>query len=186
MFPPPYSFDSEQRHSMSGQQFDALPDEEGRRWELLEGELIEVSSPTPRHQEIVPNIVIALRQYLAAGKGIALQDVEFALSDLLRLRPDVRVLPAKKARDLNRDRTPVPGAPDLAIQVISLTERASESHEKIRAYLRNGVTEAWQVFPKSQTVEIHRGTTSISLDAARSISSDLLPCLQISIASFFV
>ena len=30
---------------MSGLQFDALPYEEGRRWELLEGDLIEVPSP---------------------------------------------------------------------------------------------------------------------------------------------
>jgi hypothetical protein len=30
--------------TMSGLEFDALPYEEGRRWELLEGELIEVSS----------------------------------------------------------------------------------------------------------------------------------------------
>ena len=39
--------------TMSGLQFDALPYEEGRRWELLEGDCIEVSSPTPRHQEII-------------------------------------------------------------------------------------------------------------------------------------
>ena len=70
--------------------------------------------------------------------------------------------------------------------IISPTERSGESHDTIRAYLRNGVTEAWQVFPKSQTVEIHRGATSISPDAAQSISSDLLPGLQIPIVSFFV
>jgi Uma2 family endonuclease len=172
--------------TMSGLQFDALPYDEGRRFELLEGELVEVSSPTPRHQEIVLNIVIALRQFLAGGRGIALQDVEFALSDLLRLRPDVCVLLARKAQELNRDRIPVPGAPDIAIEVISPTERATESHDKVRAYLRNGVSEAWQVFPKSQTVEIHRATGSISLDATQTISSSLLPGFEIPIASFFV
>ena len=93
--------------TMSGPQFDALPYEEGRRWELLEGDLIEVSSPTPRHQ--------------------------FALSDLLRLRPDICVLLGERARQLDPDRTPLPGAPDLAIEVISPMERASESHEKVRA-----------------------------------------------------
>lgn len=172
--------------TMSGLQFDALPYEEGRRMELLEGELVEVSSPTPRHQAIVRRILIALQQYLGEEKGAAFPDLEFALSDLLRLRPDVCILLGQNARKMDPDRTPVPGAPDIAIEVISPTERASESHDKIRAYLRNGVTEAWQVFPKSQTVEIHRGTTSISLDASQSISSDLLPGLQIPIASFFV
>jgi Uma2 family endonuclease len=173
-------------HIMSGQQFDSLSYEEGRQWELLDGETIQVSSPTPYHQLIVLNILITLQQYLRDRIGVPFHSLEFALSDLLRLRPDVCVLLAKKAQDLNRDRTPVPGAPDIAIEVISPTERASESHDKIRAYLRNGVTEAWQVFPKSQTVEIHRGATSISLDATQAISSELLPGLHIPIASFFV
>lgn len=57
--------------TMSGSQFDALSYEEGRRWELLEGEPIEVSSPTPRHQAVVFNILMALRHYLDGGKGVA-------------------------------------------------------------------------------------------------------------------
>ena len=58
---------------MSGLQFDALPYEDGRRWELLEGNLIEEPSPTPHHQAIVFNILMALRQYLAGGKGFSFQ-----------------------------------------------------------------------------------------------------------------
>ena len=163
--------------AMSGLQFDALPYEEGRRWELLEGDLIEVSSPTPRHQAIVLNILIALRQYLAGGKGAAFADIEFALSDLLRLRPDVSILLAEKATNLDPDRIPVPGAPDIAIEVISPSERASESHQKVRAYLRNGTTEAWQIFPKSRTIEIHRGSTSTTLDSTQNVATSLLPGL---------
>ena len=49
---------------MAGIQFDALPYQEGRRWELLEGDLVEVSSPTPEHQDIVFNLLAALKQYL--------------------------------------------------------------------------------------------------------------------------
>jgi Uma2 family endonuclease len=81
---------------------------------------------------------MALRQYLAGDKGVSFADVEFALSDLLRLRPDICVLLTEKARQLNPDRVSVPGAPDIAIEVISPTERAVESHDKIRAYLHNG------------------------------------------------
>jgi Uma2 family endonuclease len=147
---------------------------------------MEVSSPTPRHQMIVLNILGALHQYLGNTSGVLFHGLEFALSDLLRLRPDICVLLGEKARGLDRHRSPVPGSPDIAIEVISPTERASESHDKIRVHLRNGVTEAWQVFPKSQTVEIHGGMASVSLDATQSISSDLLPDLQIPIASFFV
>lgn len=69
--------------TMTGAQFDDLPYEEGRHWELLEGDLVEVSSPTLDHQEIVYRILAALKQYLGGGRGIASHDVEFALSQTL-------------------------------------------------------------------------------------------------------
>ena len=171
--------------AMSGLQFDALPYEDGRRWELLEGERVEVSSPTPRHQAVVFKILMALRQYLAGAQGTAFADVEFALSDLSRLRPDVCVLLGEKARRLDPDLIPIPGAPDIAIEVISPTERAGESHGKILAYLRNGSAEAWQIFPKSRTVEIHTGIGSKTLDSTQNIVSGLLPGFDVPIASFF-
>jgi Uma2 family endonuclease len=112
---------------ISGIQFDALPYEEGRRWELLEGEPIEVSSPTPLHQDIVFAILLALKLYLQEHRleGAAYGDVEFALSEDVRLRPDVCLLLPDRARQLDRKRIPIPGAPNLAIEVISPSERAS-------------------------------------------------------------
>ena len=170
---------------ISGAQFDALPYDEGRKWELLEGELIEVPSPTPRHQKIVFQVLLALRRYLADTKGAAFADVEFALSDLLRLRPDVCVLLKAIAERLDPDRAPVPGAPDLAIEVISPTERTSESHAKVQAYLRNGAAEVWQIYPKSRTLLIHRAEISGSLDATQQVTSSLLPGFNTPVASFF-
>jgi Uma2 family endonuclease len=48
---------------MTRLQFDALPYEEGRLQELIEGELIPVSGPTLEHQEIVFRILMALKQH---------------------------------------------------------------------------------------------------------------------------
>jgi len=42
--------------TMTAEQFDALPYEEGRRWDA-----IEVSSSTPAHQDIVFNLLAALK-----------------------------------------------------------------------------------------------------------------------------
>jgi Uma2 family endonuclease len=113
--------------TMSGKQFDDLPYDEGRRWELQDGELIPVSGATPRHQAIVSRLVHLLQDYLEANAagGLAIPDVEFALSDVLRLRPDVCVLLPEKAGRLDPDLIPVPGAPDIAIEVISPSERAA-------------------------------------------------------------
>src|ERR1700730_18559299 len=107
---------------MSGLQFDALPYEEGLGLEVLDGDPIDVSSPTPRHQAVASSVLLALRRYLSSRQGMVFPDVEFALSDLLRLRPDVCVRLADTAGRRGPDVIPVPGPPDLAIEVISPTE----------------------------------------------------------------
>jgi Uma2 family endonuclease len=171
--------------TMTGAQFDALPYDEGRRWDLVSGEPIAVSSPTPRHQEIVFRILLALRQYLGTNKGLAYSDVEFALTDNDRLRPDVCVLLGTKAAGLDLDQVPIAGAPDIAVEVISPTERASDSHEKVRAYLRSGTREVWQVYPKSSTVQIHRQENSYRAERDDQITSGLLPGFQLAIQSLY-
>jgi|HubBroStandDraft_1064217.scaffolds.fasta_scaffold01159_13 Uma2 family endonuclease len=173
--------------TISGAQFDAMPYEEGRQWELVNGELISVSSPTPRHQDIVFEILLVVRLYLRQGRmtGLAYQDVEFALSDNDRVRTDVAVVLGENASRLNPDKVPIPGAPDIAIEVISPSERASESHDKVRAYLRNGTTEVWQVYPKSRTVLIHRGETARSLEWSQPLETELLPGFTLQLASLF-
>ena len=173
--------------TITGDQFDAMPYEEGRRWELVDGELISVPSPTPRHQDIVFEILLAVRRYLRQSRsaGLAYQDVEFALTDNARMRPDVGVVLGEKATRLNLDVVPIPGAPDIAIEVISPSERTSESLDKVRAYLRNGTTEVWQVFPKSRTVLIHRGEIARSLEWSQPVETDLLPGFTLQLASLF-
>jgi len=173
--------------TMTGAQFDAMPYEEGRQWELVNGELIPVPSPTWQHQEFVLRIQLALRSYLETNKilGLAGQDAEFAMTDNDRVRPDVCVLLGDNAKRLDPSKTPIPGAPDIAIEVISPSERASESHDKVRAYLRNGTTEVWQVYPKSRTVQIHRGETARSLEWTQPVETDLLPGFTLQLASLF-
>jgi Uma2 family endonuclease len=118
---------------ITGAQYDAMPYDEGRRWELVNGEFVSVSSPTPRHQDIVFEVHIALRNYLRQSRivGHAYQDVEFALTDNDRVRPDVAVVLGDKAARLDPDKVPIPGAPDIAIEVISPSERAFESEAKV-------------------------------------------------------
>jgi Uma2 family endonuclease len=97
----------------------------------------------------------------------------------------VGVVLGEKATRLDPDKVPIPGAPDIAIEVISPTERASESHDKVRAYLRNGTAEVWQVYPKSRTVQIHRGETARSLEWSQPVETDLLPGFALQLASLF-
>ena len=105
---------------MSGLQFDALPFEEGRLWELLEGELIPMPSPTYKHQRIVQRLQVALELHFEGNpeQGQAASDVEFALSANSRVRPGVLILLPQSVGSIDLDKVPIPGAPDIAVEVI--------------------------------------------------------------------
>ncbi len=105
--------------TMTGEQFDALPYEEGRRWELLSGGLIEVSSATPKHRMIVTRLPMSLVAYFDLHKnGGVFPDVEFALGPGIRLRPDIAVMLQDTWRNTDLEKTPVPTAPDIAVEII--------------------------------------------------------------------
>jgi Uma2 family endonuclease len=172
--------------TMTGAQFDALPYEDGRRWELVEGELVAVSSPTLEHQLVVQRILFALMLYFAKNPGgLVAADVEFALSDANRVRPDVLVLLGERAATLNRSRVPIPGAPDIAVEVISPSERTSDSMRKVETYLRHGVQEIWQVFPTLRQVVVFTPRESRRLAPAETLATELLPDFALTVSSLF-
>lgn len=67
--------------------------------------------------------------------------------DLFFLRADA--MPADYDRDL-----PFPGAPTLAIEVVSPSERASDTQEKVSDYLQFGSEQVWVIYPRRQ--ELHQ------------------------------
>jgi Uma2 family endonuclease len=174
--------------TMTGPQFDALPYEEGRRWELIQGELVEVSSPTPEHQILVQKLLLALALYLQTrGRGLVLADVEFALAGDIRVRPDVLVLLGEKAERLDKSKVPVEGCPDVAIEVISPSERTSDSMRKVDVYLGHGVEEVWQIYPKTRQVLVHTAGQNVrKLFEGATLSTDLLPGFELTISKLFV
>jgi len=172
--------------TMTGAEFDALPWEEGRRWELIEGELVEVGSPTPEHQLVVQRILLALMLYFGKRQsGMVLADVEFALSKTNRVRPDVLVLLGERATTVDRSKVPVPGAPDIAVEVISPSEQTPDSMSKVEAYLRHGTREVWQVFPKLRQVVIFTGRDLRRLDSTETLTTSLLPDFALAVSSLF-
>jgi Uma2 family endonuclease len=85
---------------------DARPDEE--KWELIDGEPVLNASPTPMHQWIISNLLLALRT--RAGDSAfwaALPGLGVRVSDVNRPEPDVLVVPRAggSADQLGRDRS---------------------------------------------------------------------------------
>jgi Uma2 family endonuclease len=49
-----------------------------------------------------------------------------------------------------------PGAPDLAVEVLSPDDRTGEVNEKIEAWLAAGTSAVWLVDPKLRTVTVYQ------------------------------
>lgn len=130
----------------------SLPDD-GRRYEIIDGELFELPSPTSAHALVIMALVRMLLPLLDALRGdvlVAPLDVFFGGAN--PVQPDlVIVLPEGPARIVTRG---VAGAPDLLIEVLSPSNRPHDREIKRALYAAGGVREYWLVDPEARTLEI--------------------------------
>jgi Uma2 family endonuclease len=171
---------------MTAEQFDALPEEEGRKWELLDGELIEVSSATPRHNRILARLLRLLDSFAEAKKlGAVLPETDLAVRANSRLRPDFGFFSAETWQTVDIDRVPVTQTPDIAVEIISPSETVTTIHRKIDAYLKWGVREVWLIEPEIRAVFVHsrEGVQRLSEDAF--LTSEFVPGWRLQIADLF-
>ena len=130
----------------------SLPDD-GRRYEITEGELYEMPAPSWAHATVIANLISALVPLVVKLGGrwrTAPLDVFFQGAD--PVQPDIIVLlPEGQAHPTERG---VEGAPDLHIEVLSPSNRGHDLLTKRSLYARAGVGEYWLVDPDARTIEI--------------------------------
>ena len=133
----------------------SLPDGKA---ELVRGE-VRVSPPAGGpHGAAAMNLILPLASYVRQ-RGLGRVFGDGVGYELYRLPRTVRVPDASFVR---ADRLPpdgireglLPLAPDLAIEVLSPSERAGELDEKIRDYLVSGTPLLWVVDPARRTVRV--------------------------------
>jgi Uma2 family endonuclease len=165
-----------------------LPDD-GRRYEIIEGELYEMPAPTSAHALTIANIIsllIPLLMQLGGRWLTAPLDVFFAGAN--PVQPDIIVLlPDGQAQIVTRG---IEGAPDLLVEVLSPSNRGHDLLTKRALYARAGVREHWIVDPEAKTLEI----LTLDRDALHSVAiatgadvptSPLFGSLGISVETLF-
>lgn len=123
------------------------------RYELLDGRLVLMPSPTAEHQTIVGEVYTALRLVARSTGGAALLapiDVEFAPRTVFQ--PDVLYIAPGGAAVV---REHVTGPPDLVVEVASPGTKTYDARDKLPVYALHGVREAWIVDPRRKTVAVH-------------------------------
>ena len=172
---------------MNVEQFAQLPDDERGKYELVEGELVPVSSPTPRHNIIRQKIAFLLQKLLQkGGLGGFLVETDVRLDERTVRRPDVVCLTETKWQAIDRLRIPVSITPDLAIEVLSQADAIMDFNHKVNEYLRAGIAEVWLVYPEDREVHVRRGKAVQVLQAGDTLESPvLLPGFSVKIAEIF-
>ena len=102
-----------------------MPDD-GRRYELIGGEIVESPSPSQAQQELVLRLVLLLEAFVRAGKlgRIILAPFEVRLSDRDAVQPDILFVSNTRLGILGENHAV--GAPDLVIEVLSPSTRARD------------------------------------------------------------
>jgi Uma2 family endonuclease len=130
------------------EQYAALDEPVGVRYELSEGELIVTPSANYFHHDIRDGLTSRLRAFLETSPcGIVVSELDMALdADIVR-RPDVAFIRKERLEGIDLERVPLPIAPDLAIEIVSRSDRADDLNLKVSQYLQAGVQAVWLFYP---------------------------------------
>jgi Uma2 family endonuclease len=167
-----------------------LPDD-GRHYELIEGDLIVNPTPVTRHQQIAFRIARYIQAHFdAQGGGEAFMALDVVFAHDVVLIPDVMVVCDERRSIVTP--TNVKGAPNIAIEVLSDGTRKRDETIKRKLYERFGVDEYWIVDPVIDTVKIYRRDETsfvrvieISTESGGEITSPLLPGFALDISLVF-
>ena len=134
----------------------------GKFTELVRGEPIEVTPSNPRHSALALRVARALSDYVEQHD---LGEV-FGEAAGFQLAADPDTVRAPDVSFVKRDRLPAVEdqhkgfwklAPDLAVEVVSPSERAGDLQQKIWDYVEAGVRLIWTIYPDTRTVQEYRG-----------------------------
>ena len=142
-------------NKLTFEEFLRLPDDD-KSYELSEGELLVPPSPSPSHNIVRRRLTQALNSFVESNKlGLVLDETDFRLSANTVRRPDVAFLSAERIKNFNFERSPIEGAPTLAIEVISPSNSAQDMLLKVHQYLASGSSAVWVFYPALALVVVY-------------------------------
>ena len=145
---------ADERVILTYKEYEVLP-ADGRRYELHDGELSVTAAPSPRHQLVIGNLYLILRQHVRSRQlgEVFLSPIDCILSDISIVQPDLVYLDSSRGRLVsNRG---IEGAPTLVVEIISLSTTEIDRSTKRQLYARHGVPYYWIVDPEARTIEAY-------------------------------
>ena len=150
----------------TAEQLAAMPRGE-LRYELVDGELVTISPAGSEHGQIAIRLSWRVARYVEECKLGATFSAEtgFLISrnpDTVRA-PDLAFITQQRIDQVGSIKGYWPGAPDLAVEVISPNDLFSAVEAKALGWLAAGTQLVWAVDPQQQHVTVYRSTSDISV-----------------------
>jgi Uma2 family endonuclease len=168
-----------------------MPDD-GYRYELVRGELRKMAPAGYLHGRIAINITTPLDRHVRTHNlgVVCAAETGFKLAsnpDVVRA-PDVAFIRRERVEEVGDVEGYWPGAPDLAVEVISPSDTYADVQEKVVDWIEAGTRMILLVMPRKRTVTIYRSLTDIvmlteheTLDGA-----DVVPGWKLPVRELFV
>jgi Uma2 family endonuclease len=153
--------------------YEALPND-GRRYEIHDGELSVTPAPAPKHQIISLNLVRALIQHVpsVAPGQLLYAPLDVILADSTIVQPDVVYLAPDRLHLISR--RGIEGPPTLAVEILSPSTRTIDRVTKHRLYARYRVPNLWLIDPDTRVIEAFTLETAQYVLTSRAAGADPL------------
>ncbi len=169
----------------------SLP-EDGFIHEVVNGELVMSPKNNFQHERICTRLLTALYEFNRRQRlGVVLgSSAGFWMRNRNCRAPDLSFIPKQRLLALGFDpvaRKFFPGAPDLAVEVLSPNNTRAEIDERLRDFFSSGTQIAWVINPETESVEIcHSMTKRALVGAGGELDGEhLLPGFRYPVADLF-
>jgi Uma2 family endonuclease len=131
--------------------FITQPENEDRLFELIDGEIVEMSPGRTSNSEYRDLIAFAARAFCHEHKLPCHTSGEASVYNIQGnvVAPDFAYKPTPMS-----DEYPDPVPPLWAVEIISPTDKAKDIHKKRKVYRQAGIL-LWEIYPESQNVDVY-------------------------------
>jgi Uma2 family endonuclease len=167
------------------------PENADKWFEMIKGVIYEVVMPSPLHATIALLIASLLRVFVTERRlgNVVGDGCLFHLPNGDKVIPDAAYISKERSANIPSDYYRV--APDLAVEVVSPSNKPDDILDKVESYIECGTRLVWVFYPEEQFVRVWRptdnGRTSVEkLDINGTLDGeDVLPGFSVSVKDIF-
>jgi Uma2 family endonuclease len=169
---------------MTVEEFAQMETADTEAYELVDGVLVALPSPTPLHSVIRGRLEHLILSYLEQNPiGGAISETDSRLGRRTVRRPDLSIFLGDSWKNLDLTIIPIQFAPDIAVEVLSPSEHSQAFTRKIRDYLAAGSREVWVLDHANGEVTVRTKSGVRIIEGNDLLETPLLPGFSVSVAA---